>query len=81
METIRCSYCECRVLVRVVDDEGGMCPECGAVITGAMMLSMGNNFDDEIDDDHDDRDDDPIDRDIDEDDELEDEDKDEDEEL
>lgn len=51
METILCPYCECRVMVRDVDDEGGMCPECGAVITGAAMLSLNDSFDDEDEDD------------------------------
>lgn len=38
METIVCPYCECKILVADVDDEQGLCPECGAMIAGALML-------------------------------------------
>jgi transcription initiation factor TFIIIB Brf1 subunit/transcription initiation factor TFIIB len=53
METILCPYCECRVRVSDVDDEGGVCPECGAVITGSHLIrqAFGGDFDDEEDDD------------------------------
>ncbi len=50
METMLCPYCECRVLIRDVDDEGGICPECGAVITGAVMMNLSDAFDDDIED-------------------------------
>ncbi len=50
MDTMLCPYCECRVMIRDVDDEGGMCPECGAVITGAAMMNLSDTFDDELDD-------------------------------
>ncbi len=52
METILCPYCECRVRVSDVDDEGGVCPECGAIITGSHLIRQV--FDDDfIDDDED----------------------------
>jgi transcription initiation factor TFIIIB Brf1 subunit/transcription initiation factor TFIIB len=54
METILCPYCECRVRVSDVDDEGGVCPECGAVITGSHLIRQV--FDNDIIDDDDDED-------------------------
>ncbi len=51
METILCPYCECRVMISAVDGEGGLCPECGAAVTGAAMMSMDDVFDDDYDDD------------------------------
>ena len=53
METILCPYCECRVRVSDVDDEGGVCPECGSVITGSHLIrqAFGADFDEEDDDD------------------------------
>ena len=39
METILCPYCECKVNMNDVDDEGGVCPECGALITGSMLYA------------------------------------------
>jgi len=48
METIVCPYCECRVRVADVDREGGACPECGAMITGSLLLGPDRlGFDDE----------------------------------
>ncbi|NOY82235.1 MAG: hypothetical protein GXP31_14650 [Kiritimatiellaeota bacterium] len=38
METIVCPYCECRVKISDVDNEGGACPECGAMITGSLIF-------------------------------------------
>jgi hypothetical protein len=38
MEIIVCPYCECKVDITDVDDEGGVCPECGALITGSLLL-------------------------------------------
>ena len=40
METILCPYCECRVRVSDVDDEGGVCPECGAIITPSHLVEQ-----------------------------------------
>lgn len=37
MDHIICPYCECKVSVADVDDEGGVCPECGAIITSATL--------------------------------------------
>lgn len=53
MDTILCPYCECRVRVSDVDDEGGVCPECGAVITGSHLIRqvMNDEFDDDEEDD------------------------------
>ena len=38
METIRCPYCECKVLVSDVDAEDGTCPECGAPLMGSLLF-------------------------------------------
>lgn len=40
METMTCPYCECRVRVSDVDDEGGCCPECGAIITSSHLVEQ-----------------------------------------
>jgi transcription initiation factor TFIIIB Brf1 subunit/transcription initiation factor TFIIB len=40
METMTCPYCECRVRVSDVDDEGGCCPECGAIITSSHLVAQ-----------------------------------------
>ena len=40
METLTCPYCECRVRVSDVDDEGGICPECGAIITPSHLVQQ-----------------------------------------
>jgi len=45
METIVCPYCECKIRMIDVDNEGGVCPECGALITGSLLM----NHDDELD--------------------------------
>ncbi len=42
METIRCPYCECKVLMSDVEDDDGACPECGAPLLGA--LAMDDDF-------------------------------------
>jgi transcription initiation factor TFIIIB Brf1 subunit/transcription initiation factor TFIIB len=46
METITCPYCECRVRVNDVDDEGGVCPECGAIITSSHLVEQDREMDD-----------------------------------
>jgi len=53
METIICPYCECRVRVSDVDDEGGVCPECGAIITTSHLVEQDRELDDSGDDDDD----------------------------
>lgn len=40
MELMTCPYCECRVRVSDVDDEGGCCPECGAIITSSHLVAQ-----------------------------------------
>lgn len=40
METMTCPYCEVRVRVSDVDDEGGCCPECGAIITSSHLVEQ-----------------------------------------
>jgi len=41
METIRCPYCECKVLMSDVEDEDGACPECGAPLLGSLFMDDG----------------------------------------
>ncbi len=45
METILCPYCECKVRMDDVDDEGGVCPECGALITGSILFDREDDLD------------------------------------
>ena len=45
METIRCPYCDCKVLMSDVETDDGTCPECGAPLMGSSL------FDDELDED------------------------------
>ena len=45
MDTILCPYCECRVRVSDVDDEGGVCPECGSIITPTHLLEQDREAD------------------------------------
>ena len=56
MERITCPYCEVEVKMEDVDDEGGACPECGAMITGSLLFG-GDNYkyddDDEFENDSD----------------------------
>lgn len=51
MDTIICPYCECRVRTADVDDEGGVCPECGAIITPSTLVEQDRAKDAELDDD------------------------------
>ena len=48
METLICPYCECRVRVREVDDEGGVCPECGAIITSDHLVEQDIEADEHL---------------------------------
>ena len=45
MEIILCPYCECKVDMNDVDDEGGVCPECGALITGSLLYKQEDDLD------------------------------------
>jgi transcription initiation factor TFIIIB Brf1 subunit/transcription initiation factor TFIIB len=45
MEIILCPYCECKVNMNDVDDEGGVCPECGALITGSLLYEQEDDLD------------------------------------
>ncbi|MFO7821713.1 MAG: hypothetical protein R6V56_06655 [Lentisphaeria bacterium] len=51
MDTIVCPYCECRVRTSDVDDEGGVCPECGAVITPSTLVEQDRMKDTEFNND------------------------------
>ena len=44
MEKINCPYCEVDVAMEAVDNEGGACPECGAMITGSLLFD-GTDYD------------------------------------
>jgi hypothetical protein len=39
MERVPCPYCEVEVRMDAVDNDGGACPECGAMITGSLLFS------------------------------------------
>jgi len=43
LETIICPYCECKVKMNDVDDDGGICPECGAMITGSLLVKRNED--------------------------------------
>ena len=43
MERITCPYCEVDVKMEDVDNEGGACPECGAMITGSLLFNGSHN--------------------------------------
>ena len=47
MEKIVCPYCEVDVKMEAVDNEGGSCPECGAMITGSLLFDSSEDFYDE----------------------------------
>ncbi|MFA4943367.1 MAG: hypothetical protein WC789_01550 [Lentisphaeria bacterium] len=47
MEIILCPYCECKVDMNDVDDEGGVCPECGALITGSILFDQEDELEEE----------------------------------
>lgn len=50
METIKCPYCECKVLMSDVEDEDGVCPECGAPLLVSLMMNEFAGADDTDDD-------------------------------
>lgn len=52
METMRCPYCECKVLMSDVEDDDGLCPECGA----PLLSALNDGFADDQGDDEDDMD-------------------------
>lgn len=51
MHHIKCPYCECEVDPHDVDDEGGVCPECGALVTVSMLMDRDEDDEDDLDDD------------------------------
>lgn len=50
MEKMKCPYCECRVLMSDVENDDGMCPECGAPLMGSHIFDHVED-DDPYDDD------------------------------
>ena len=46
-EYTRCPHCECKVKISEVEDEDGICPECGQVV---MESKFGKMFDEEPED-------------------------------
>ncbi|NLF17561.1 MAG: hypothetical protein GX595_09915 [Lentisphaerae bacterium] len=49
METIRCPYCECKVLMSDVEDDDGLCPECGAPLLSALNDDLADDQGDDED--------------------------------
>ncbi len=47
MEKITCPYCEVEVSMEDIDNEGGNCPECGAIITGSLLFDGSDDDYDE----------------------------------
>lgn len=45
-ETIKCPHCECKVKISDVENEDGICPECGRPV---MASSLQNDFDNDLD--------------------------------
>ena len=38
METIRCPFCDCTVRLSEVDNEDGVCPECGSPLIAPTLF-------------------------------------------
>jgi len=38
MDTIKCSYCDCKVRVADVEADDGACPECGAPLMASFLF-------------------------------------------
>ncbi len=52
MEKTTCPYCDVEVRMDDVDNEGGSCPECGAMITGSLLFkNSGDDYDDDEEED------------------------------
>ena len=49
-ETIRCPHCECKVSLREVEKEEGLCPECGQPLLASQLLDDFDDDDEDIDD-------------------------------
>jgi transcription initiation factor TFIIIB Brf1 subunit/transcription initiation factor TFIIB len=47
MEKIKCPYCDVEVRMEDVDNEGGACPECGAMVTGSLLFGASSDGYDE----------------------------------
>lgn len=52
MDMIKCPYCECMVRMNDVDADGGVCPECGAMITGSVLFDDVTTLDEDGMDGH-----------------------------
>jgi DNA-directed RNA polymerase subunit RPC12/RpoP len=48
METIRCPYCDSKVLMADVEIDDGTCPECGAPLMGSSLFGDEPDADDEF---------------------------------
>ena len=51
-----CPYCDIEINEKLIEQEDGCCPECGAIITASTVISeddedeYGDEFEDEFDD-------------------------------
>ncbi len=49
-----CPYCDIEINEKLIEQEDGCCPECGALITASTVISEDDDeFDDEFEDDFD----------------------------
>ncbi len=54
MDICVCQYCNSEVSLSEVEKEGGVCPECGAMMTGSSLFGGDDEFEDDMDDFEDD---------------------------
>ena len=47
-----CPYCDIELNEKMIEQEDGCCPECGAVITASTVISEDEDYDDEFEDEY-----------------------------
>jgi len=45
-----CPYCETEINEKLIEQEDGCCPECGAFISASMVVNEGDDYDEYGDD-------------------------------
>lgn len=67
-----CPYCDIEINEKLIEQEDGCCPECGALITANTVITEDDEYDDEFgDDEYDDEENEDNEEDLDEFDDLE----------
>lgn len=46
-----CPYCDTEINDKLIEQEDGCCPECGAFISASMVVNEDDEYDDEYGDD------------------------------